>query len=231
MINFKEEFEKAIKELYPDGPQWDLVGVITKGAKVYTLSYDSKILSGIFEILTEPIVQRVADNNSLFLHKGVQNQYPEFTLYDRADSVEKIAVDIKSTYRQRNVVGEINKPFAFTLGSYRSYLQDPKGAKGILFPYSHYKAHWIVGFIYDRNPGCRNVEIRNIIEASTLEAPYTNLDFFVQEKHRIAGKLPGSGNTTNIGSIKSKDILSFINGDGPFTTKEEFEHFWKKFVK
>lgn len=82
MISFKEEFYKAINELYPNGPEWDLVGILTRNSKVYTLSYDSKILSGIFEILVEPIIQRVADNNGLFLHKGVQNQYPEFTLYN-----------------------------------------------------------------------------------------------------------------------------------------------------
>src|SRR6185312_1080717 len=133
MISFKAEFYKALGELYPNGPEWDLVGVITKGAKVYTLSYDSKILSGIFEILTEPIVQKIAENNDLVLKKGVQNQYPEFTLFDESIPDEKIAVDIKSTYRQRNVAGDI-KQFSFTLGSYRSYLQDPNGTKGILFP-------------------------------------------------------------------------------------------------
>jgi hypothetical protein len=230
MISFKDEFYKAINELYPNGPEWDLVGIITKSSKVFTLSYDSKILSGIFEILTEPIVQKVADNNGLILKKGVQNQYPEFTLYNEAKSYEKIAVDMKSTYRQRNVGGDV-KGFSFTLGSYRSYLQDPKGTKGILFPYDEYKEHWVIGFVYDRNPGCKNVEITDIIRAATLQAPYTNIEFFVQEKHKIAGKTPGSGNTTNIGSIKRKSIDDFINGDGPFQTKKEFENYWKTFAK
>lgn len=230
MISFKEEFHKALNQLYPSGPEWDLVGVITQSSKVFTLSYDSKILSGIFEILTEPIIQRIADNNNLVLHKGVQNQYPEFTLFDEVNSHGKIAVDIKSTYRQRNVGGDV-KPFSFTLGSYRSYLQDPKGTKGILYPYSEYKEHWVIGFIYDRNPGCRNVEIMNIIEASKLQAPYSNIEFFVQEKHKISGKAPGSGNTTNIGSIKSKSVENFTDGSGPFQTKEEFENYWRDFVR
>jgi hypothetical protein len=230
MISFKDEFYKALYQLYPNGPEWDLVGIITRSSKVFTLSYDSKILSGIFEILVEPIVQKIADDNGLFLHKGVQNEYPEFTLYDNVNSHEKIAVDMKSTYRQRNVGGDM-KGFSFTLGSYRSYLQDPKGTKGISFPYDQYKEHWVVGFVYDRNPDCRNVEITNIIEAARLQAPYANIEFFVQEKHKIAGKTPGSGNTTNIGSIKSKNIDDFINGNGPFQTKEEFENYWKTFVK
>ena len=230
MISFKEEFYRAIKELYPNGPEWDLVGVITRSSKVYTLSYDSKILSGIFEILTEPIIQKIADNNNLILKKGVQNQYPEFTLFDEITPHEKIAVDMKSTYRQRNVGGDV-KPFSFTLGSYRSYLQDPKGEKGILYPYSEYKEHWVIGFVYDRNPGCKNVEITNIIEASRLQPPYSNIEYFVQQKHKISGKMPGSGNTTNIGSIKSKTITSFIDGNGPFQTKKEFENYWRAFIK
>lgn len=230
MISFKEAFNKAVNELYPNGPEWDLVGIITKSSKVYTLSYDSKILSGIFEILTEPIIQKIADDNSLVLKKGVQNQYPEFTLYDEEAPAHKIAVDMKSTYRQRNAVGDV-KPFSFTLGSYRSYLQDPKGVKGILYPYADYKEHWVIGFIYDRNPGCKNVEITNIIEASRLQAPYANLEYFVQEKHKISGKTPGSGNTTNIGSIKSKTVKDFADGNGPFQTKQEFENYWKNFIK
>jgi Restriction endonuclease EcoRV len=230
MISFKEEFYKAIQQLYPNGPEWDLVGIITRSSKVYTLSYDSKILSGIFEILTEPIIQKIADNNNLELRKGVQNQYPEFTLFDDITSQQKIAIDMKSTYRQFNVGGDV-KPYSFTLGSYRSYLQDPKGTKGILFPYSDYKEHWVIGFVYDRNPGYKNVEIMNIIEASQLQAPYSNIEYFVQEKHKISGKVAGSGNTTNIGSIKSKTIKNFVEGNGPFQTKEEFENYWRNFIK
>ena len=71
MISFREEFYKALAQVYPNGPEWDLVGVITQSSKVFTLSYDSKILSGIFEILTEPVIQKIADENNLILKKGV----------------------------------------------------------------------------------------------------------------------------------------------------------------
>ncbi|HNR17766.1 MAG TPA: type II restriction endonuclease [Chitinophagaceae bacterium] len=227
-MNFKDEFKNAITRLYPNGLEWDLVGVLTKSSKVYTLSYDSKILSGIFEILCEPVIIEIAEQNGYELFKGVQNQYPEFTLFDPAKPNSKIAVDIKSTYRQKLKNGNV-KPFAFTLGSYRSYLQDPSGKKGILFPYSDYSEHWVIGFLYDRNLKLKNIEIRSIIEAAQLEAPYSNIEFFVQHKHSIAGKVKGSGNTTNISSIKSCNIEDFSEGRGPFKTKEEFENFWKNF--
>ena len=121
------------------------------------------------------------------------------------------------------------KPFGFTLGSYRSYLKDPSGKKGILFPYSDYKAHWVIGFLYDRNPMYDRTEIKEIIEAAQLKPPYSNIEYFIQEKYRIAGKGTGSGNTTNIGSIKSRNISDFALGTGPFKTMAEFEDYWKNY--
>lgn len=227
-MNFKEEFIKALNQVHPNGLDWDLVGILTRKSKVYTLSYDSKILSGIFEILSEPVIIKVAENNRLEIKKAVQNQYPEFTLFSTERPNEKIAIDIKSTYRQRNLMGII-KPFGFTLGSYRSYLKDPLGRKGILYPYIDYKAHWVIGFLYDRNPMYDKTEIKEIIEAAQLQPPYSNIEFFIQQKYKIAGKVTGSGNTTNIGSIKSRNILDFEEGNGPFKTITEFEDYWKNF--
>lgn len=228
MSNFKKLFEQTLQTDYPKGIDWDLVGILTRSSKVYTLSYDSKILSGIFEILCEPIIKTICEKKNWELEKGVQNQYPEFTIYSKNSPNRKIAVDIKSTYRQRNANGEL-KSFAYTLGSYRSYLQDTKGEKGILYPYKQYIEHWIIGFIYDRNPNCKVTDIKAIIDASKLEPPYSNIEYFVQEKYKIAGKFKGSGNTTNIGSIKSNDLNDFRSGKGPFKTKEEFELYWKNF--
>jgi hypothetical protein len=227
-MNFKSEFLNAINEMYPNGLEWELVGVLTKKSKVYTLSYDSKILSGIFEILCEPIIKKIADSNEMIVEKAKQNQYPEFTLYKNSDKLRKIAIDVKSTYRQWNKMKQL-KPFAFTLGSYRSYLRNPK--KGILYPYNEYKAHWVIGFLYSRNPECKHTEIKQVIEASELKTPFTDIDFFIHEKYKIAGKNPGSGNTTNIGSIKSNDIEDFRLGNGPFSTVTEFENYWRNFAK
>jgi hypothetical protein len=110
-MNFKQEFLNTIHELYPNGLEWDLVGILTKSSKVYTLSYDSKILSGIFEILAEPVIIRIANKHGYELKKGVQNQYPEFTLFHPEKPNEKLAIDIKSTYRQR-LSNDIIKPFS-----------------------------------------------------------------------------------------------------------------------
>ena len=230
MLNFSFaiEFNEKIMRIYPNGIEWGIVGILTKNGNVYTLSYDSKILSGIFEIFCEPIVRSVANDQNLIIEKSAQNIYPDFTLYSDDKPNQKIAIEVKSTYRQYNKKGELKK-FGFTLGSYRSFLRDPLGKRGILYPYTEYSEHWIIGFLYSRNPGCKKTEIKKIIEASSLQSPYTNIDYFVQEKYKIAGKKPGSGNTTNIGSFKSNDINYFRKGSDGFENQMDFEEYWRKY--
>lgn len=199
-----------------------------KNGNVYTLSYDSKILSGIFEIFCEPIINEIAGEKDLVIEKSAQNIYPDFTLYSAEEPNRKLAIEEKSTYRKYNKKGELLK-FSFTLGSYRSFLRDASGRKGILYPYKKYSEHWIIGFLYSRNPDCRKTEIRKIIEASSLQSPYTDIEYFVQQKFRIAGRKPGSGNTTNIGSFKSNDINDFRQGKFGFESQEEFEKYWRNY--
>lgn len=228
IFNVATEFDNKINLLYPRGIEWGIVGILTKNGNVYTLSFDSKILSGIFEIFCEPIVRSIAEDYQFILEKSAQNIYPDFTLYREDEPQKKIAIEVKSTYRQYNKKGELRK-FGFTLGSYRSFLRDPLGKKGILFPYSDYSQHWIIGFLYSRNPECKTTEIRKIIEASSLQSPYTDIEYFVQEKFKVAGKKPGSGNTTNIGSFKSSNIGDFRTGRDGFENQEDFEKYWRSY--
>ena len=100
-----------------------------------------------------------------------------------------------------------------------------------LITYTEYKEHCVIGFIYTRNPDCKITEIRQIIDASQLQSPFTNIEYFVQQKFKIAGKIPGSGNTTNIGSISSDDINDFKEGKLGFSTKYEFEEYWRNYNK
>jgi hypothetical protein len=220
-LDFNQEFYSQVEKLYPNKLEWQLVGILVNDQHVYTLSSDSKVLSGLFEIFAEPIVRNIAEKYDLNIEKSKQNQYPDLPN-------NKIAIEVKSAYRQFTNNGNI-KSFGFTLSSYRSFLRDPKGKKGILYPYKEYTKHWIIGFIYTRNSKCEKAEIRQIIEAANLESPFKDIEFFVQEKYRIAGKTPGSGNTTNIGSIKSKSINDFVNGNGPFKSHKEFEEYWRKY--
>lgn len=227
-MNFQDEFYNHLNKLYPDQVVWQLVGVLVNDQRVYTLSYDSKILSGLFEIFCEPIVRQISQKFGYEIEKAKQNQYPDFTIFDKNNPKSKMAIEVKSTYRQFNKNGNMKK-FGFTLGSYRSFLRDIEGKRGILYPYYEYTQHWVIGFLYNRNPQCKRVEIKQIIQASNLESPFNNIEFFVQEKYKIAGKSAGSGNTTNIGSIKSNSISDFKDGKGPFNSHQEFENYWRNF--
>lgn len=68
-FNFATEFDRKIHLIYPEGIEWGIVGILTKNGNVYTLSFDSKILSGIFEIFCEPNVRSIAKDHHLTVEK------------------------------------------------------------------------------------------------------------------------------------------------------------------
>jgi hypothetical protein len=57
-----------------------------------------------------------------------------------------------------------------------------------------------------------------------------NFTFLLQEKWRIAGERPGSGNTRNIGSVR--EISALIDGTGPFAPygEEVFDDYWMNYL-
>lgn len=52
----------------------------------------------------------------------------------------------------------------------------------------------------------------------------------MQEKWRIAGDKAGSSNTANIGSITGT-IDDFIDGNGVFTSEDEFLAYWRGYKR
>jgi len=137
--------------------------------------------------------------------------------------VRKIAVDVKTTYR------EGNRKVSFTLGGYNSFIREKTKAKNIEFPYDQYAEDWIVGFIYKRKPPEEiPSHIYDLKDLSKIPIPFEDVQVFVQEKWRIAGQSVGSGNTTNIGSI-SGTIEDFRNGRGSFSSEEEFLDYWRNY--
>jgi len=218
-----QEFGKKIKA---SPPSWLVRGVLTVEDEIYGFGTDTKILSRVFELLTYPYIKEIADEHGLKLQLSLeQTVYPDFTLYDNEKSKKKIAIDVKTTYRRKG-----NRPFGFTLGSYTSFLRN--NTKNILYPYDQYAEHWIIGFVYDRTiSGSRSIERATLKERNKIMPSYSNVEFFVQEKYKIAGKRPGSGNTKNIGSILSNEIDDFRIGLGPFARLGEkaFHRYWASY--
>ena len=201
---------------------YGVCGIIDRRGRIYPLGPDTKVISTIFENIARQAVASYAGQQGLTLYDAEkQNYYPDFTLaVDRQDQ-RKIAIDVKTTYKE-----VADARFSFTLGSYTSFLRN--GAKNIVFPYREYAEHWIIGFVYRRTaPGAAVASrIYSADELAAIPAPFTDVEVFVQEKWRIAGDKAGSGNTANIGSIVGT-LPDFQQGNGVFQSEAEFLAYWR----
>lgn len=228
MFNLIDEFYETVEMMNVD---WYAKGFIFSDYSVYSINHDTKLLGRIFEMLSEPILQRIADKHGYKLETpDQQNYYPDFILIPPDDKNKKIAVDIKTTYRSYNARGDV-KPYSFTLGSYASFLRN--NTKNIAYTYDQYEAHYVIGFVYDRNELAKASVRVSIDDLAEAPSPYSNLEFFIQEKYKIAGFTPGSGNTENIGTVSSNSIDVFRDGTGPFADmgNEVFEFYWRNYPR
>lgn len=225
------DFAKLVyEELGKENIDWQVKGLIDSNNRVFTLGSDSKLIGRIFELLTTVVLENIADKTGYRLVGAVsQTVYPDFNLVND-NTGDKIAIDIKTTYRRRNRRGELSN-IGFTLGSFASFLRN--NTKNIQYPYNEYSKHYVIGFIYDRVESATEGSIVSVNELDKIIAPYSNVEFFIQEKYKIAGDKPGSGNTENIGSFKTNKSSLIKQGLGPFTFlgNEVFEHYWKNYPK
>jgi hypothetical protein len=109
----------------------------------------------------------------------------------RKSEFNKIGIDIKSTYRERyqrayngHDAGDV-KPFDWTLGGYRSFLRKP--TKNIQYDYRCYKENWVIGFLYTRNEELEQGVIVEYEDKNEIPKPHENVEFFVNEKYKVAG--------------------------------------------
>ena len=138
------------------------------------------------------------------------------------DDPAKLAVDVKTTYRRPG-----SDRFSYTLGGYTSFIRPGNERKNIVFPFGEYAGHWVVGFVYNRaDEGGETRHRYTLKELNGIPSPFADVEFFVSEKWRIASDRAGSGNTTNIGSIRGT-IADFRQGNGPFVSEEEFLSYWR----
>jgi hypothetical protein len=222
--------ELVYEELEKDNINWQVKGLIDSNKRIFTLGSDSKLIGRIFELLVTVVLENIADKTGYKLVGSVsQTVYPDFNLVNE-ETGDKIAIDIKTTYRRRNQRGQLSN-VGFTLGSFASFLRN--NTKNIQYPYDEYSKHYVIGFIYDRVESATEGGIVNIDELDKIADPYSNVEFFVQEKYRIAGDKPGSGNTENIGSFKTNKSNLLKEGLGPFSFlgNEVFEHYWRNYPK
>ena len=202
-------------------------GVIDKRKRIYPLGSDTKVISTIFEMISRSVIFAYAtEYNFQVKEPDRQNYYPDFTLTRREDDSGKIAIDVKTTYRQDG-----DAPFSYTLGSYTSYITLDKSKKNISYPYSDYGQHWIIGFVYQRQVArADSVRLYSIDDIDQIDVPFANVRVFMQEKWRIASDRAGSGNTANIGSLRGK-LEDFEKGRGAFNSEQEFLDYWRGYKR
>lgn len=188
----------------------DTYGIIDPSGNIHTLGTDSKIIGRIFEMFTQPVLEEIAAEHGMILETPeAQTVYPDFIMMNRNDPADKIAIDVKTTY-----IDTDQSTIKFTLGSYGSYMRN--NTKNIAYQYTDYVKHYVIGFVYKRNGQAQESKIYSYDEREKIIFPYYDVKYFIQEKYRIAGEKPGSGNTENIGSFSTKNFLDIKNGNGPF---------------
>lgn len=218
---FRKEFYQAVNI---GKVTWQVLGFYGSNRKIYPFGTDTKVISTVFESLAAPLISDIARGFGYKVESSPQTVYPDFTLTLPGMKGYRIAVDVKTTYRKKP-----SSQLVYTLGSYTSFIRN--GTKNIRYPYAQYSQHWILGFVYSRSVGVASKSITGAAPISSLSCPYRDVDYFIQEKFRIAGVRPASGNTANIGSLRSADFEDFRQGRGPFAKlgPDVFEEYWRNY--
>jgi len=221
--------DQFIKEFQEDVSSreitWEAIGFYGVDKRIYPFGTDTKVLSAVFEAFCAPVVCSIAAKHGYDVTRPKQTVYPDFTLTPQGQGAHRIAIDVKTTYRATK-----SSSFRFTLGSYMSFLRNE--TKNICFPYMEYSDHWVIGFVYQRKEGVA-AKVTPVDGSELPPCPYENVDYFIQEKYKIAGKTPASGNTTNIGSFPTANIEDLRSGKGPFASEgmAAFEKYWREYEK
>lgn len=218
-----------VKEFYEEMSKVDFhaYGIIDASNKIHTLGTDSKIIGRIFEMFTQPVLEKLAKKHGMKLKTpDSQTVYPDFIMQKSDDSKDKIAIDVKTTY-----IDSDNSTIKFTLGSFGSYMRN--NTKNIEYNYTDYAKHYVIGFIYKRNGGAQESAVYDYDDREKIPCPFYDVKFFIQEKYRISGDKPGSGNTENIGSFSTRKFKELKDGEGPFSELgiDVFDLYWKYYPK
>jgi len=218
-------FDKFRRTLATDAGDWVVKGFIDVYRNIYTISVDTKVVSKIIELMLFPVISQFAkEHDYRMILSEHQNYYPDMSLI--APDETKIALDLKSTYRTSEEM--VN---GFTLGAFTGYFRQRKSTKNITFPYEQYAGHFVLGVIYSRrNEAVDERRVYTLDDLQDIVSVVKDFTFLLQEKWRIAGERPGSGNTKNIGSVR--DIQALVEGTGPFAPygEEVFNDYWMNYL-
>lgn len=170
MDRFKQKLETYFDEFFrlvsTDNGDWTVKGFIDIYKTIYTISVDTKVISKIVELMVFPVFVKFANENDYeMVLSSYQNHYPDISFIHKKTN-DKIALDLKSTYRINR-----SKVNGMTLGAFTGYFRNRNSNKNITFPYSEYSKHYVLGFIYSKTD-LHNVEeklVRNDISLNQTQ--------------------------------------------------------------
>lgn len=149
MDKFKVSIEKYFDDFFSlvstEKGDWTIKGFIDIYKNIYTISIDTKVVSKIIELMIFPVFLKFANENGYeMILSSHQNHYPDITFIDKKTK-EKIALDLKSSYRLNS-----RKINGMTLGAFTGYFRNRSSMKNVTFPYSAYTKHYVLGIIYSK---------------------------------------------------------------------------------
>jgi len=216
-----DEFRQQFFDL-TDSWSWEVQGFLDSNSFVHPIDSDTKVISTVFERMAAPALRSIARDFGYHVELANQTTYPDFTMTNAATG-HRIALDIKTTYTRARMV--------FTLGGYNSFLRN--NTKNILYPYSSYTDHWILGFVYKQLGHFTEYDLESLPKAGEITCPYKVEAIFIREKHELCGLRAGSGNTKNIGSFVGFKPTDFEQGVGPFVgfsaPKQACDFYWANY--
>lgn len=221
-ISITNEFYELMSKV-----NFNVYGILDAQNQIHTLGTDSKIIGRIFEMFTQPVLLKIAEKHNYILETPEsQTLYPDFIMMKDKTSKDKIAIDVKTTY-----IDNDNSKIKFTLGSFGSYMRN--NTKNIAYEYTDFSKHYVIGFIYKRNGSAQESYQYDYKFKDMVVFPYYDVEYFIQEKYKIAGDKPGSGNTENIGSFPTNNFAELKNGNGPFSIlgQDICELYWRYYPK
>ena len=173
LLKHTEDFRKVLATSSGD---WSVKGFIDVAKNIYTISVDTKVVSKIIELMMFPVLQKFAKENDFeMIFCAEQNHYPDVTFITK--NKQKIALDLKSTYRKNHDVVS-----GFTLGAFTGYFRFRDSKKNITFPYKKYSKHYILGVIYTQQEDLVDENrVYTIDDLEEILSVVKDFDFIVQE--------------------------------------------------
>ncbi|MBN1762500.1 MAG: restriction endonuclease [Methanomicrobia archaeon] len=224
---FLEYLNQYLSDIQDSEGNWTVKGFVDIFKNVYTISLDTKVISKVLEIMLFPKIQQFArENNFDLILSREQNFYPDLSFIDKNNG-DKVALDIKSTYRTSETTVS-----GFTLGAFTGYFRNRTGRKNITFPYKEYKKHYVLGVIYtkqderiDEYKICYSIE-----DLGKILPVMKDIEFILQEKYKIATDRPWYDNSRDIGS--TTNIEELREGRGIFSNcgADVFDDYWMYYL-